>query len=277
MNKLTKVKKLQDPGLAEFVFTVAATAPLSDKRHLPERLFKKIRTEAGAKKFARLATDEQKRDFLALMGYRTVTLLCKDESVFSPQLKGVLDQYQESKTSSSLGDQLNESTYLINDKRLFERISHLADIVASPVYKVHMESLRIKKGQLGWKARLDNEDAAVYQKREEEIMTYLKIIYSGIEDLINCERYFEITPIEFKALLYLFLNKGQYVSYDTLSIEMRGFANIRATRQIIKELLEGLYVQMHYDPKVQAYSITTRGIKTVIEFCEKAASNFKLL
>ncbi len=277
MNKLTKVKKLQDPGLAEFVFTVAATAPMADKRHLPERFFKKIRTEAGAKKFARMATDEQKKEFLGLMGYRTVTLICKDDSVFSPHLKGVMDQYEETKTPTSLGDQINESTYMISDKRLFERISHLSDIVASPAYKRHMEMLRLKKGQPGWKPRLDNEDAEVLQKREEEIMTYLKIIYSGIDDLLNCQLFCEINPIEFKALLYLFFKKGEYVSYDTLMVEMRGFVNVKATRQIIKELLEGMYVQMHYDPKVQAYSITSRGINTVIAFCERASSSFKLL
>jgi hypothetical protein len=211
------------------------------------------------------------------MGYRSVTLLCKDDSVFSPELKGVMEKFQETKTPSSLGDQLNESTYLVTDKRLFERISHLADIVASPAYKRHMETLRLKKGQPGWKPRLENEDAEVFRKREEEALTYLKIIYSGIEDLLNCHLFCELNPIEFKALLYLFFNRGEYISYDTLMVEMRGFANVKAVRQIIKELLEGLYVQPHYDPKAHSYSITARGINTVISFCERASSSFKLL
>lgn len=268
MKKLTKIKKLQDPGLSEFVYTVATIVPLSAKRHLPEKFYKKTRTESQCRKFARTATDAQKLEYLSYLGYRSITLLSNHDTIWNPELQKVLKKYEDEKKSTILAEILNETIYLVSDKKLFNMLSGHADFIDTPLYKMHMEMIRSAKGAVGWEKKLENND--VVSKKEEALMSYLKVLYSGIEDILMCDRYIEISPIEFKALLFMFLHKNKYVTYEAVQTELHGLAPIKETRPILRELLQGLYIQQHFDIRKQEYTITSKGIKAVMDFCERS-------
>lgn len=277
MKKIGALKKVHDPGLAEFVYTVATLAPLAARRHLPEKYYNKTRSYQAARRFAKTATHAEKMEFLSYLGYRSIMLISNQDTIWNPEIGVVLKHFIDPKKSSKLGDIINESVYVISDKRLFELIYCQTNIIGSPVYKMQMELLRGSKGPVGWHSKLNNELSEDIEKKETEIRSYIKVIYSGMEDVLLANEKFQITGMAFKIMLYLFLSKGKYVESDKIKIEMAPFANIKTVHNLLHELLEGLYIQQHFDPRILAYSITTRGIKTVIEFCEKAASNFKLL
>jgi hypothetical protein len=268
--KLSKVKRFQDPGLAEFIYTVAATAPLSAKRHLPEKFYNKIKTEGAAKKFARTATDDQKKEFLSYFGFKTITLLSNHDSIWNPDLQSILRKYEADKKTTTLAEIINENIYLVSDKKTFDMLSRHADFIDTPLYKMHMEMLRVQKGQSGWGSRLESEDNELAKKKELAIVDYLKVMYSGVEDLLLCDRYFEISPIEFKALLFLFFHKNEYVDYDTIQKELHGFVSIKEARPIIRELLEGLYIQQHSDVRKKEFTITAKGVRSVMNFATRS-------
>lgn len=277
MKKIGALKKVHDPGLAEFVYTVATLAPLAARRHLPEKYYNKTRSYQAARRFAKTATHAEKMEFLSYLGYRSVMLISNQDTIWNPEISAVLKHFIDPKKTSKLGDVINESVYVVSDKKLFELIYYQTNIMGSPVYKMQMELLRGSKGPAGWQSKLNNELSEDIEKKEKEIRAYLKVIYSGMEDILLTHEKYQISGMAFKIILYLFFSKGQYVDMNKISVEMAPFANIKTTRQLLHELLEGLYIQQHYDPRVQSYSITTRGIKIVIDFCERAASNFKLL
>ena len=270
MTKIARIKKLQDPGLSEFVYTVAATAPLSAKRHLPERFFKKVRTAKGAKRFARTASDDQKKEFLSYFGFRSLTIISNHDSIWNPDLQSILRKYEADKKASTLAEILNEHIYLMSDKKTFDILSRHADFIDTPLYKMHMEMIRSNKGQIGWNTKLESNNDDFAKKKDEAILDYLKIMYSGFEDLLLCDRYFEINPIEFKALLFLFFNKTSYVSYEAIQKELHGFAALSETRPILRELLEGLYIQQHFDVRKKEYIITAKGVRAVMDFAGRS-------
>lgn len=275
LNKVLKLRRLQDPGLAEFVYTIISTSSLAELRQLPEKFFSKTRTEKAAKRFSVYASEDQKVEFLNYLGYKRVLIVSNISSVWNQNMKSVLDKFEEKQKTRNLDDIFNDGLYVTSDKETVLSLTQLGSYINTKVYRQQMELMRSTNGKPTWSAKLDNPRADEFEDIQKGIQFMAEILYSGIDDLVLSELYFDLQPLELKILLFYFLNKKKYVSHDSVAMELRVFAAKASARSIIRKLLEGLYVQAHFDVKKKECTITARGMRTILSFLERSFANFK--
>ncbi len=259
-------------SLSEFVYTVSRQMPVSVKRHLPERYYRKILTDKAAKKFAATASFEQKKELLCYLGVEYFTVFADTRSMASEDIRDALKNHEgvEETPATTLKKMAEKNLFISGSRSFCFQLLHHSMITDKPVYRKALEVVRSSYHMAKWGSKLNNP---VYRQTVDEaksLQAFSSFMLQILKANLFCKSLTEVDSLTLMMLMFLHENGG-YVSRENITSEF-SFSN-RQAGVSIKKCLELMYIQKHPLKSKCEYMITSRGVLAVNSFIGKVAKS----
>lgn len=274
LGKILKTRPLVDPALSEFIYTVAMTAPVSIKRRLPLNYFKAVLTEKAAKRFSITSSTDQKKEFLEYMGFRHFSVVTNIENIWNTGFKELLKSYDKGTISATVKEIVEAGIYITSDKELVHIFTRMSHNIATQLYRMEQEVVRIKKAQAKWSSQLGAVEIGESESEKESSQKFIKMTICVINDFVNADKYLEVGAYEVAVLNLLYVNQNSYISHDEITKQNVGLIPLNKATQVERKLLELSMIQPHVDWRKKEFTITSRGIRTVHQFRDRVLKSF---
>jgi len=260
--------RLDDPFLNEYIFQVILNAPQELKNKLPLRLLKYTHSVERIKRFAERAKWETKFEMLVRLGGAFSIALHPPGWLTKEKLKEIIDNYLRGERSSDVNEMVEKNIFVVTDREISVAYNLMAMNCHNETYMLNRDYPMIATQiTLGKKINPRISDVDLIKSVMEDYKLLVKFI---LYTLIN--RNFTDMHTAFKArelfvLLYLFLNKSNYVEASVMHTFFQTSYSARVINVTLTKLCENLYVQKF--PGKWMYAISGLGIQILAEFVNR--------
>lgn len=260
-----------DISLSEFTYTMVRNSPLSAKRHLPEKLFKRINTEAGAMKFAAKSTLAEKMEFFSYIGLQTFLVIAdvkKGQAV--NDFRQLFSEYEsKEKPISTLKRLSDNNTFITSSKEFIYRLGQMAQLVDTKPYARSQELVRASYHANGFRSKLSVNDHADPSREMDDSVNLIKFLGKTLWVNNLCKELTGVDSPAIQLLIFLYCNRHSYFSRQKLIDELGGSLSGKQLATSRRILLENHLVQKEYKENSNSITITAKGILVVNQFRDK--------
>lgn len=263
-----------DLSLSEFVYTVARQMPISKRRHLPEKYFKKVANDKAAQRFATMSSIEQKKEFLAYMGIEYITIFVDTDGLTGHDIRTYFGSFQPlDQPQTTMKKMAEENVFVSSGREFCYNLLHTAMLANKPLFRKAHELARVSYHTQNWGNKIG---IAEYKNRQEE-KDIIERLSNYTLRVMNAAHYsFTVTELDLPALtilLYLYEKKA-YVSRQ--KIELNFTFSKRQIASSLKVGIEKMFIQKHPRHETKQYIITSTGILAINRFIEKVNKSLEL-
>lgn len=269
------MKKARDnsilvPLFNEFIYTLLYQTGVSVKRLLKGKYQSSTFTEAGAKRFIKTATREEKELLLSELGFSFYYIVLP-KNLETVKLKEIFKKFKNKQKASGLDQMAEEGMYIIGDEQLVYYAGLMTKSIHQPVYFLNLELIRQGYNISQWEKRLKSNDDLQSREAAESDIEFAKLTRSIFRTFHFSKTWFGFTQPEIIVLIYFYIYKHKYLSDEELKQYFIGILTPMQYRYALKGLLKSYCIEKDYDDP-NSYSIATPGIRKVIEFRDKVLS-----
>lgn len=254
-----------NPYINEFLYDVLFNATTEEKRSVPKRYMKKIKTASAAKQFCNKSVLEEKLEVFSALGMGwTIVLFNKTRK--QKTVNQMFEKLKSTERKDYINVAMENGMYLMSDRHFAYFQGLMADQTNHGIFS---QNLLLNKAGFhigGWKKKI-NSGETVLAKEHAEVSKYL--VETVLNTAINLEYMqgmLELTPNDFKVLCYLYTRYHVYVSYSEILQRFSGNMSMNKVTGCLRRLSQNNHVQKPPNPNTKEYQITAIGIKSVNTF-----------
>lgn len=253
-----------NPFLNDFVYDVLYHASVDQKKKLPKRYAKKVRTHFAARKFVDKSYFEEKMEILQALGYNWFFLFFENTRQHGRSLKEIFEKYRID--DRSLAQQVLESkVYVFSDKKFAHHLGVMSDSANSPQYT---QSLLLNKAAYHvekWKKEMK---APITDTARTHLVISKYLVEMALNMLLQIEytEDFGMPRNDFKILSYLYIKQHTFVEYGKIVQRFPNNLSLAKITGALRRLFQSGMIITTPVAFEKKYQITALGINTIANF-----------
>ena len=265
------------PVLRDYVYSILYNASSEEKKNLPPRYIRYMRSERLAKQFTKRSNLDEKLSLLSYFGINWFLVMVDEEVTGIKQLKQIMAQFKEDKKISSLKDIVNMKLFVTSSKEFSCLLGLMAQTIHHQAYKLNLEYTRTGYHVRRWSRRFEEGSGVSPDQTLEDSMLLAKTLLSTSLILETCDVVHRLTQSEIRILLYLYTMKHTYVDVAQIQDYFNGYETKVSLTRSLRSLVDTQHLQPSAIAKSKQYTITGIGIRAVTAFQESViqANSFK--
>lgn len=261
---------INDFLLNEFVFDVISNSDTKDKARLSERQIRAIKTAKTTKHFVSKSTIDEKLILLSKLGCSYALMVNRVKHLYPAQMKKLYKKHKGELTEETITDILSSGLFIVTDRQVSMFFNLMGNGCHSDNYMLNRDFYRIGKNISKFRDA-PNPTSENLREGLEHADLIVKMLLNSAMSSKEMKGLTEIGDLDFNILLYLFRNKKEYVSRESINQYFR--VHYKAT--IIGAAVKRLALSAHIEnaPIGYAYMITSLGINTVFSYMRKVMTD----
>lgn len=255
-----------NPFFNEFLYNVIYASTTEQKKEIPSKYAKKMKTHTAAKIFANKSFLEEKLDVLTALGQRWVLVVFDKKKNNVEHFNQMFEEAKDSERADLVRIAVRRGMYLMADRHFAFFQGLMADQTNHGIYAQNLLLDKAGYHLHKWKKKIKAGETEI-AKSHAEIAPYL--VETIMNTQINLE-YIEgtlgITKNDFKVLCYLYIRHHVYVKYEELMQRFSGNLTNNKITGCLRRLHIAHMVQRPPVSNTKEYQITAVGIKAVTQF-----------
>lgn len=254
------------PYLNEFLYNVLYSATEEQRKAIPRRYIKKVKTHTAAKMFCNKSSLEEKLDLLTCLRVRW-TLVCFDKK--KNQQETVNQIFEPLKTASRpdfVNIAVQNGLYLMSDRQFAFYQELMSDQTNHTIFSQNLLLSKAGYHLHKWKKKIKAGETEVAKEHEKVAPYLIETVLNTAVNLEYIDGLLQMTPNDFKVLCYLYIRHHVYVKYEELMQRFSGHLSNSKITSCVRRLGIAQMLQRPPNPNVKEYQITAIGIKAISSF-----------
>lgn len=201
-----------NPFLNEFLYNVLYHATISEKKEIPKRYAKKIKTSSAAQKFVNTSYIEEKLEVLTALGVGWTLVFYDKKKNKAKSITKIFESCTKDNQKDYIKLAMEQGVYLMTDRHMIMYQGLMADQTNHAIFS---QSLLLSKAGYHtgkWRKTINSGETQT-AKEHLEVAPYLaETILNTAIGLEYVEGTAGVTKNDFKILCYLYTVHHRYVS-----------------------------------------------------------------